>query len=207
MKILVTGFEPWGSADYTYQERMDTTMVNSIDRELFDRLFRLSVKMTQEPVSKNRAVWCYTAAFLADMDAKLRKKERFHFMTVNLKDFSAVNRKFGHAAGDEFLYQVARYLEKAFQEGLVYRVGGVEFVVLLPYVSKEYARYCCEEVYQRFQEKWLVGDAEYLVRVGICDMIIDQCLQVKRRSYAGQGTNQNTYKYEEKAELVMHQIT
>ena len=77
LQWVVTGFEPWGSADYTYQERMDTTMVNSIDRELFDRLFRLSVKMTQEPVSKNRAVWCYTAAFLADMDAKPHEAWRY----------------------------------------------------------------------------------------------------------------------------------
>ncbi|MBR4283300.1 MAG: bifunctional diguanylate cyclase/phosphodiesterase, partial [Anaerotignum sp.] len=128
-------------------------------------------------------------ACVSDMGAKLRKKEKLQFMTVNLKDFNTVNRKFGHAAGDEFLYQVARYLEKAFAEGAVYRVGGVEFVVLLPYVSKEYARYCCEEVYQRFQEKWLVGDAEYLVSVGICDMIIDQdavdvAEQIEKMQYA-----------------------
>ena len=77
LQCVVTGFEPWGSADYTYKERMDTTMVNSVDRELFDRLFRLSVKMIQEPVSKNRAVWCYTAAFLADMDAKPHEAWRY----------------------------------------------------------------------------------------------------------------------------------
>ena len=77
LQWVVTGFEPWGSADYTYQERMDTTMVNSIDRELFGKLYRLSVKMTQQPVSKNRAVWCYTAAFLADMDAKPHEAWRY----------------------------------------------------------------------------------------------------------------------------------
>ena len=77
LQWVVTSFEPWGSADYTYQERMDTTMVNSIDRELFGKLYRLSVKMTQQPVSKNRAVWCYTAAFLADMDAKPHEAWRY----------------------------------------------------------------------------------------------------------------------------------
>ena len=77
LQWVVTGFEPWGSADYTYQERMDTTMVNSIDRVLFGKLYRLSVKMIQQPVSKNRAVWCYTAAFLADMDAKPHEAWRY----------------------------------------------------------------------------------------------------------------------------------
>jgi len=70
LQWVVTGFEPWGSADYTYQERMDTTMVNSFDRGLFDKLYQLSVKMTRQPVSKNKAIWCYTAAFLADLDAE-----------------------------------------------------------------------------------------------------------------------------------------
>ena len=128
-------------------------------------------------------------ACVADMSARLHKREKLQFMTVNLKDFSAVNRKFGHTVGDEFLYQVARYLEDDFREGTVYRVGGVEFVVLLPFVSLEYAHFCCEEVYQRFQEKWQMRDVEYVMSVGICDMIIDQdgadaAEQIEQMQYA-----------------------
>ena len=70
LQWVVADCEPWGSADYTHRHRMDTTMVNSIDRELFDKLYRLSTKMTQQPDSKNKAVWCYTSAFLSDLDAK-----------------------------------------------------------------------------------------------------------------------------------------
>lgn len=70
LQWVVTGFEPWGSVDYTYQERMDTTMVVGSDKELFDKVYKLSIKMLQQPTSKNKAVWCYTAAFLADLDAK-----------------------------------------------------------------------------------------------------------------------------------------
>lgn len=126
-----------------------------------------SSRMEQDPLTelKNRT------ACIADMNGKLRKGEVFQFMTVNMKDFTAVNRKFGHGVGDEFLYQTARYLEKTFREGTVYRVGGVEFVVLLPYVSQEYAAHCCDEVYKRMQEKWEVKEVEYILRAGICDMI------------------------------------
>ena len=77
LQWVVTGFEPWGSADYTYQERMDTTMVNSIDKGFFDKLYRLSVQMARQPVSKNKAVWCYTAAFLADLEAKPHEAWRY----------------------------------------------------------------------------------------------------------------------------------
>ena len=128
-----------------------------------------SSRMEQDSLTelKNRT------ACIADMNGKIRKGEVFQFMTVNMKDFSSINRKFGHHAGDEFLYQVARYLEATFREGTVYRVGGVEFVVLLPYVSVEYAAHCCDEVYKRLQDKWEVRDAEYILRAGICDMICE----------------------------------
>ena len=56
---------------------MDTTMVNSIDKGFFDKLYRLSVQMARQPVSKNKAVWCYTAAFLADLEAKPHEAWRY----------------------------------------------------------------------------------------------------------------------------------
>jgi len=126
-----------------------------------------SNKMEQDAVTelKNRT------ACVADMNEKIRKKEKFQFVTLNMKDFSAINRKFGHAAGDEFLYQIGRYLESTFREGRVYRVGGVEFVLLLPYISVEYAEHCCEEIYHRMQENWEIKEVSYRLRAGICDMI------------------------------------
>ena len=132
-----------------------------------------SSRMEQDSATelKNRS------ACIADINGKIRKGVSFQFITVNLKDFTSVNRKFGHTAGDEFLYQLSRYLEMTFREGRVYRVGGVEFVILLPFVSAEYAAHCCEEIYKRFQNKWQVQDAEYVFRVGICDMICEDKTQ------------------------------
>ena len=126
-----------------------------------------SNRLEQDSVTelKNRT------ACVADMNHKIRKKEKFQFITVNLKDFSAVNRKFGNHVGDEFLYQMARYLESTFREGTAYRVGGVEFALLLPFVSREYAAHCCDEIYQKIAEKWEVKDASYYLKAGICDMI------------------------------------
>ena len=129
-----------------------------------------SSRIEQDTVTelKNRS------ACIADINGKIRKGVSFQFITVNVKDFNAVNRKFGHVAGDEFLYQLSRYLEATFREGMVYRVGGVEFAVLIPFVSTEYAAHCCEEIYHRFQNNWQVRDVEYILRAGICDMICEQ---------------------------------
>ncbi|MBO5149194.1 MAG: diguanylate cyclase, partial [Anaerotignum sp.] len=132
-----------------------------------------SSRMEQDSLTelKNRT------ACIADMNRKIQKGEVFQFIAINMKDFSSANRKFGHHVGDEMLYQMARYLEGMFREGEVYRVGGVEFVVLLPFVSKEYAAHCCDEIYQRLQGKWQLHDVEYILRASICDMICESKMQ------------------------------
>ena len=128
-----------------------------------------SSRMEQDAVTelKNRT------ACVSDINAKIRKKDQFQFITINLKNFSAINRKFGHTAGDELLYQVAHYLKLTFREGMIYRVGGVEFVMLIPFVSKEYADHCCNEVYQRLQDMWEVKGMSLYLRAGICSMIYE----------------------------------
>lgn len=62
-------FEPRGYEYRTYQYRRDSTSVSDYMRKSFDWFYDLSVKMSGEK-SANQAVWCYTAAFLADLDAK-----------------------------------------------------------------------------------------------------------------------------------------
>ena len=74
----------------------------------------------------------------------LRAKRYDHPMTVayiDLDNFKQINDRFGHIAGDSLLRAVAETMLKDLRRtDVVARVGGDEFVVLLPETNEESAR-------------------------------------------------------------------
>ena len=70
LQYIVSQFELWGSCEFSYTERMDTSFIYPIYREKFNEIYNLSVQMTKTSTYRNKAMWAYTAAYLADLDAK-----------------------------------------------------------------------------------------------------------------------------------------
>lgn len=71
---------------------------------------------------------------------------------IDLDGFKSVNDRAGHAAGDQALRTVAQLLQQGVRQGdLVARVGGDEFVVLLPGCSAEDAERVAEGLRARLQ--------------------------------------------------------
>ena len=73
LQNMIEDMEPWGNWDYSYEYRRDTSLVAdqryASDIANFNKLYNLANKMTVHP-SSDKAVWHYTAAFLADLDAR-----------------------------------------------------------------------------------------------------------------------------------------
>ena len=63
----------------------------------------------------------------------LRASERFSLLMLDLDGFKLLNDRYGHAAGDQMLCDVAAVLEQALRsQDTVARLGGDEFCVIAP---------------------------------------------------------------------------
>ena len=71
--------------------------------------------------------------FFDEVDHLIKKQEPFQVFLINLKNFSAVNRKFGHSVGDEYLYQFAFSLEKVIKGSMTFHMNGTIFAIVLRY--------------------------------------------------------------------------
>lgn len=83
----------------------------------------------------------------AEVARSLRFKHPLALVYVDLDDFKVVNDRLGHAAGDSVLRAVATTLKSTLREtDRVARIGGDEFVLLLPETDAEAAGKAMQKV-------------------------------------------------------------
>lgn len=96
-------------------------------------LERLAFEDPLTGAANRRALEEHATKYLALAE---RRGARVGLLYLDLTGFKEINDRFGHAAGDAVLVEVARRLEASAREtDVVSRVGGDEFVVLLPEVE------------------------------------------------------------------------
>jgi diguanylate cyclase (GGDEF)-like protein len=83
-----------------------------------------------------------------------RRRGEIALLAVDLDHFKQINDRFGHLVGDEVLYEVATLLtETVSEEGIVARMGGEEFTVLLPWADAEAAGAVAERIMHRLRSR------------------------------------------------------
>ena len=76
--------------------------------------------------------------FYAELEQTCQGERPFGFLSLDLKNFANINTRFSHQTGDLLLQQLAARLRLLVgDEGLLGRVGGDGFAVLLPHVADE----------------------------------------------------------------------
>ncbi len=91
-----------------------------------------------------------------EMHRSVRSRHPFTTAYIDLDNFKTINDVFGHAIGDEVLHTVAASMQQNLRKtDLVARMGGDEFVVLLPEVGLETAAGVTSKLHQK-----LTGEME-----------------------------------------------
>lgn len=86
-------------------------------------------------------------------EAAKRRGGDFAAMIIDVDHFKAVNDRFGHAAGDAALTQLAKVLRNATNDDdLVARIGGEEFLVVLPNTSRTAAQMAAKRICNTVRE-------------------------------------------------------
>lgn len=97
-----------------------------------------------------------------------RDKQKLALMFLDLDDFKMINDTLGHAAGDEFLREVARRLrEGSRQADTVARLGGDEFVWFGEIIDEEDARLIAEKFLEGIARPVRLGEYNFSSTVSI----------------------------------------
>lgn len=111
------------------------------------RFYDMSQQLERDPLTglgNRRALTFQGAQWLAD---NIRYKQPLSMLVMDLDRFKAVNDNHGHPAGDRLLCALANTLREVTRASdLCIRIGGDEFVVLLPRTDLSNAMECAERI-------------------------------------------------------------
>jgi diguanylate cyclase len=107
----------------------------------------------------------------AAVAAQQRSQKAASLLVIDIDHFKQVNDTWGHATGDEVLKAfVERIRQRMRTPDSLFRVGGEEFVLLLPDTLASGAQVLAEDLRQRCSQQALYGEVRATVSIGISSL-------------------------------------
>ena len=113
---------------------LDITMVAMRNADLYEEVRSAAERDALTGLRNRRMFWTMLGAMLG----RASEEHPVSLAVVDIDDFKALNDTFGHDAGDRALLHVAMRLEAGVREtDAVFRIGGEEFVLVMPGTDSE----------------------------------------------------------------------
>jgi diguanylate cyclase len=118
-------------------------------------------------------------------------------LLVDIDHFKSVNDEVGHAAGDRALKEIAALMRRSLRKlDLVFRIGGEEFLVLLPDVKQPGAAEAAEKLRREVASAEFVPGRKITVSIGVGEIgpgeARDQWIRrIDRALYAAKGSGRD----------------
>ncbi len=81
----------------------------------------------------------YNRMYFNLIEDDLNSKENISFFMLDLNDLKSINDRLGHLTGDKYLKKFSEVLSDVFDDNIIIRMGGDEFLVISDIVDEEYA--------------------------------------------------------------------
>ena len=104
-------------------------------------------------------------SFKKMIEYRVGNGQQMYVVMLNICDFKYVNKIYGYKKGDLFIKRVGEYLADVFSASCVARYNGDQFGIVIDNVDKEKFQSCIRNVYDRFEEKWVINKIEQKLSV------------------------------------------
>ena len=122
----------------------DVTEINQMQQ-------RLKFQASRDTLTGLNNRWHFTQELQEQLKIAQATGDSLAVLQLDLDNFKAINDGYGHAAGDQLLREVSRRLKSQLRsEGILARLGGDDFVVLLAGEHAERARFWADQILSAF---------------------------------------------------------
>lgn len=120
---------------------------------------------------------CLNRSQLADLlNTQIQLRERYErvatLVLIDIDHFKAINDRWGHAAGDEVLTALAARLKRRLRDAdQLFRIGGEEFMVILPETRHQQAEELANQLLSTIRATPVRDDIQITASAGVTEVI------------------------------------
>lgn len=157
---------------------------NNLSKELLERTKELveveASRALHEKLSNTDSLTnVYNRRFLEDFSKKYfeivkREKSTLSILLVDIDDFKNINDGYGHDVGDQVLINLVNMMKERIRENdFIVRLGGDEFLILLPNSDLNGAKIVAQKLINSMHNSNFDDDKKFTISIGCSEYNID----------------------------------